>query len=76
MTSAPTDFTLLEALSKAHPSWLRASDLGGYNNSNHTGMLTRLAREGLVEFRQRRPLAHKQYRVTDKGRALVMENAG
>lgn len=55
--------------------WARPLDIGGHSRSRHSYILSKLIRWGLVEARQRSPLAgrrgSKEYRITDQGREAL-----
>lgn len=56
--------------------WQRPLDVGGSSNNDTSPRLNKLAKRGLVEFRQRS--AHmsrgsKEYMITDAGRAAFQE---
>lgn len=70
--------------------WLRPLDLGGTDGSHHSATLTKLARKGMAQFKQRgaiNPPAGENgrrqgifgrgslvYRITDVGRAVYAEH--
>lgn len=53
--------------------WVRPLDCGGYNGSDHSYRLNKLARAGLAEAKKRAGYTRgsKMYRITDAGRALL-----
>ena len=54
--------------------WCRPMDVGGVSSSDHSYRLTKLARLGLAEHKQRSPQmvrGSKYYRITEAGRRAL-----
>jgi len=73
------DREVLNELCACHDSrypmeWARPLDCGGSNGSDHSYRLSKMAKAGLVEARQRSAFGTrgaKVYRITDAGRAAL-----
>jgi len=87
MTLAERDFEVLIDLQnacdqflklEAMGGWVRPLDCGGYNGSDHSYRLAKLARLGLAEQRQRSSWGtgargSKRYRITPAGQTYIIE---